>query len=283
VRFVDTSVLLYAISRDPAEQDKAKRASGILAERDLALSVQVLQEFYVQATRPSRPDAIGHRQAVCSSSRSAVSRSRTSRAGSCWRPGGPPALPALYWDAAIIEASARWAVRLSCPRTSATARTTAASWLPTRSVNAYKQTSSTGAHPWRSLGGRDRTGLRAPGHVLGGGTVQFLRLRHCAAARTSSSRPVTASAAWSESLTLETHGPSPLRRQLFRVPRVGGDDPVIPAGESFLQRPHDDVRVEVLGFERVERRQRRWPAGRLGGPPTRSSAEAATSSDGAEK
>jgi hypothetical protein len=26
--------------------------------------VQVLQEFYVQATRVSRPDAIGHRQAV---------------------------------------------------------------------------------------------------------------------------------------------------------------------------------------------------------------------------
>jgi hypothetical protein len=26
--------------------------------------VQVLQEFYVQATRPSRPDAISHRQAV---------------------------------------------------------------------------------------------------------------------------------------------------------------------------------------------------------------------------
>ena len=64
VRFADTSVLLYAISRDPAEQDKAKRANDILAERDLALSVQVLQEFYVQATRASRPDAIGHRQAV---------------------------------------------------------------------------------------------------------------------------------------------------------------------------------------------------------------------------
>src|ERR1700745_1124757 len=63
VRFVDTNVLLYAISRDPAEQDKAKRANDILAERDLALSVQVLQEFYVQATRASRPDAIGHQHA----------------------------------------------------------------------------------------------------------------------------------------------------------------------------------------------------------------------------
>ena len=64
MRFVDANVLLYVVSRDPAEQDKAKTANDILAERDLALSVQVLQEFYVQATRASRPDAIGHQQAV---------------------------------------------------------------------------------------------------------------------------------------------------------------------------------------------------------------------------
>jgi predicted nucleic acid-binding protein len=64
VQFVDTNILLYAISRDPAEQDKAKTASEILSGRDLALSAQVLQEFYVQATRASRPDAITHRQAV---------------------------------------------------------------------------------------------------------------------------------------------------------------------------------------------------------------------------
>jgi predicted nucleic acid-binding protein len=64
VRFADTNILLYAISHDPAEQDKAKRANDILADRDLALSVQVLEEFYVQATRASRPDAIGHSQAV---------------------------------------------------------------------------------------------------------------------------------------------------------------------------------------------------------------------------
>ena len=64
MRFADTSILLYAISRDPAEQDQANRANDILAGRDLALSEQVLQEFYVQATRASRPEAIGHRQAV---------------------------------------------------------------------------------------------------------------------------------------------------------------------------------------------------------------------------
>lgn len=62
MRFVDTNVLLYAVSRDPGEAHKAERARGILAERDLALSVQVLQEFYVQATRESRPDPLGHEQ-----------------------------------------------------------------------------------------------------------------------------------------------------------------------------------------------------------------------------
>lgn len=64
MRFVDTNVLLYAISRDPAEREKAERANDILADRELALSVQVLQEFYVQATRVSRPDPITHQQAV---------------------------------------------------------------------------------------------------------------------------------------------------------------------------------------------------------------------------
>jgi predicted nucleic acid-binding protein len=64
VRFVDTNVLLYAISRDSEEQDKAKRANEVLAARDLGLSVQVLQEFYVQATRESRSDPLKHEQAV---------------------------------------------------------------------------------------------------------------------------------------------------------------------------------------------------------------------------
>lgn len=63
-RFVDTNVLLYAVSREPREQDKAARANDILAAGNVALSVQVLQEFYVQATRASRPDPLSHAQAV---------------------------------------------------------------------------------------------------------------------------------------------------------------------------------------------------------------------------
>lgn len=64
VRFADTNVLLYAISRDPDEASKARRANEVLAAGDMGLSVQVLQEFYVQATRASRRDAITHEQAV---------------------------------------------------------------------------------------------------------------------------------------------------------------------------------------------------------------------------
>ena len=106
MRFVDTNVLLYAISRDPAEQHKAQRANDLLAERDLALSVQVLQEFYVQATRASRPDAIGQQQAVlliesfrrfpvqgitCGIMMAALDARQRFQIS--------------YWDAAIIEAS----------------------------------------------------------------------------------------------------------------------------------------------------------------------------------
>lgn len=64
MRFVDTNVLLYAISRDPQEQAKAARANELLSRRDIGLSVQVLQEFYVQATRESRTDRLTHEQAA---------------------------------------------------------------------------------------------------------------------------------------------------------------------------------------------------------------------------
>jgi len=64
MRFVDTNVLLYAISSDPAEATKADRAVALLNEPDLALSVQVLQEFYVQATRPTAPVRMTHDEAV---------------------------------------------------------------------------------------------------------------------------------------------------------------------------------------------------------------------------
>jgi predicted nucleic acid-binding protein len=64
LRFLDTNILLYSISRDPAEVAKRDRAVALIEADDNALSVQVLQEFYVQATRPTRTDAVPHDIAV---------------------------------------------------------------------------------------------------------------------------------------------------------------------------------------------------------------------------
>jgi predicted nucleic acid-binding protein len=60
LRFLDTKILLYSISRDPTETAKRDRAVALIDAGGNALSVQVLQEFYVQATRPTRRDALPH-------------------------------------------------------------------------------------------------------------------------------------------------------------------------------------------------------------------------------
>lgn len=105
-RFLDTNILLYSISRAPQEADKRMIAELLLDTGDNALSVQVLQEFYVQATRASRPDPITHQQAVrlIESFRRFPVQDITSAI----------VMAALdtrqrfqlsYWDSAIIEAS----------------------------------------------------------------------------------------------------------------------------------------------------------------------------------
>jgi predicted nucleic acid-binding protein len=105
VLFVDTNVLLYAISRDPDEADKARRANAILSAGDVGLSVQVLQEFYVQATRQSRPDAITHEQAVGlidAWRRFPVQETTVELMDGAFRTRHRYGIS--YWDAAIIEA-----------------------------------------------------------------------------------------------------------------------------------------------------------------------------------
>lgn len=54
MRFVDTNVLLYAACPGSEAPRKRNRALEVLAEGELAVSVQVLQEFYHQATRETR-------------------------------------------------------------------------------------------------------------------------------------------------------------------------------------------------------------------------------------
>jgi predicted nucleic acid-binding protein len=62
--FLDTNILLYSISNAVEETKKRDRALTLLDRDDCVLSVQVLQEFYVQATRASRPDPLPHDIAV---------------------------------------------------------------------------------------------------------------------------------------------------------------------------------------------------------------------------
>jgi predicted nucleic acid-binding protein len=106
MRFVDTNVLLYAVSTAPDEAVKARTARLLLEADDLALSVQVLQEFYVQATRAGRSGRLSHEQAAL--------------LVESWLrfPVQETTLPLLrgalelrrrhrlsYWDAAVIEAA----------------------------------------------------------------------------------------------------------------------------------------------------------------------------------
>jgi len=53
--FVDTNVLLYAVSTNPAEAEKRRVAREILEAGQLGFSVQVAQEFFVNATRKLTP------------------------------------------------------------------------------------------------------------------------------------------------------------------------------------------------------------------------------------
>ncbi len=106
MRFVDTNILLYAISTDEAERTKQERALCILEAEDIALSVQVLQEFYVQATRTSKSDRISHAQAVNlieSWLRFKVQDMTVSLMQAALSTRGRWNIS--YWDAAIVEAA----------------------------------------------------------------------------------------------------------------------------------------------------------------------------------
>lgn len=109
---LDTNVLLYAVSTDPVEAAKRERARQLMAQGGVALSAQVLGEFYVNATR-SRGPAMDHRQAV------AILRSLRAfpiaplTAEVVWQ-----ALKlrerfgVSYWDGAILAAAASLGCRL---------------------------------------------------------------------------------------------------------------------------------------------------------------------------
>jgi len=106
VRFVDTNVLLYAISGDPDEHEKATQANELLSQRDVGLSVQVLQEFYVQATRDSRADRLTHEQAVAlTNSFQRFPVQETTVGVMLAAMSTRQRFGISYWDAAILEAA----------------------------------------------------------------------------------------------------------------------------------------------------------------------------------
>ena len=64
MRLVDTNILIYAVSNQDSDAWKKTRVAGILKGPDLALSVQVLQEFYYQSTRLQGPAGLTHEEAM---------------------------------------------------------------------------------------------------------------------------------------------------------------------------------------------------------------------------
>jgi predicted nucleic acid-binding protein len=106
MRFVDTNVLLYAVSTAPDEQAKTARALAILDEDDLALSVQVLQEFYVQATRRNQSTPLSHDLAVALIDSWLRFRVQELSVGILQNALATRARWQIsYWDAAIVEAA----------------------------------------------------------------------------------------------------------------------------------------------------------------------------------
>jgi predicted nucleic acid-binding protein len=105
--FLDSNVLVYAFSRSPRDATKARIARQWIAREDWGVTVQVLQEFYVNAVRT--PHELGHDDAVAMIEEIAHSR-----------PVGVVDVPLLrhalrlksrygiaYWDAAVIAGAFR--------------------------------------------------------------------------------------------------------------------------------------------------------------------------------
>jgi predicted nucleic acid-binding protein len=106
-RLVDTNALLYSISQDPGVVSKREIAIGRLDADDLALSVQVLQEFY----RPGDPPPPVTTPLATTSPRASSAPGCASGCGTSGRPivlgaleiKGQHGLP--YWEAAMVAAA----------------------------------------------------------------------------------------------------------------------------------------------------------------------------------
>lgn len=108
--FVDTNILLYAVSTNPAEAYKRDVARKLLSENSICFSVQVAQEFFVNAIRKltpplSRADALGFLRAINPTVVVALDYGLFEEATKMLE-----RFQISYWDAAIVTA----AKQLSC-------------------------------------------------------------------------------------------------------------------------------------------------------------------------
>jgi predicted nucleic acid-binding protein len=106
MRFVDTNVAIYALGHGAAEAAKSQTAQNLLQADDLAVSVQVLQEFYVQVTRSTRGDPLSHEEAVAfieALSEFPVQEITLDLVRAALRT--KERFRISYWDAAIVEAA----------------------------------------------------------------------------------------------------------------------------------------------------------------------------------
>lgn len=109
--FLDTNVLLYALSRADAEAGKRRLARDWVNRRDWGLSTQVLMEFYVNAIRPRHGVAAaiaGRLVARFASSRPVQAfDTELALAATAWQQDFNLSL----WDAAILCAAKRLGAR----------------------------------------------------------------------------------------------------------------------------------------------------------------------------
>ena len=105
--FVDTNVLLYAASTNPSEADKRNAARSVLTTGDYKFSVQVAQEFFVNATGKLKPplssaDAMEFLRAVSPAAVVALDYALFEEAVQI-----QDRFKISYWDSAIVAAAKR--------------------------------------------------------------------------------------------------------------------------------------------------------------------------------
>lgn len=104
---LDSNVLVYAFSKAPRDAAKARVAREWIAREDWGASVQILQEFYVNAVR--KPNGLSHEEALAMVEEIAGSRQVISIDVPLMRHALQlkSRYGIAYWDAAVIAGAHR--------------------------------------------------------------------------------------------------------------------------------------------------------------------------------